>query len=240
LGEASRPNGKTPTIVELLSQTNEILDDMLWKEGNLPTGNRTTQRTALPTVSWRLINQGVASSKSTTIQIDDQTGMLEAWSEVDCKLAQLNGNVKAFRLSEAEAFIEAMNQEMARRPFSTATTPRMRPNEFNGLTTATTRKPPRPHRSAPTSSQGRAPVPTTASIYLIVWGKNSLTGIFPKGSKAGLSHEDLGEQTSGIRPARRRWNAPARLPGALDVGSRSGREGLALRRRASATSTSPT
>ena len=45
------PDGKTPTIVELLSMTNEILLDMLWKEGNLPTGERTTVRTGLPTVA---------------------------------------------------------------------------------------------------------------------------------------------------------------------------------------------
>src|SRR5436189_1267456 len=106
------PDGKTPKIVELLSQTNEILDDMLWIEGNLPTGHRTTVRTGLPAVAWRLLNGGVAPSKSTTAQIDEQAGMLEAWSEVDKDLALLNGNIGAFRLSEATAFIEAMNQEM--------------------------------------------------------------------------------------------------------------------------------
>ena len=38
------PDGKTSAIVELLSQTNEILLDMLFMEGNLPTGHRTTVR----------------------------------------------------------------------------------------------------------------------------------------------------------------------------------------------------
>ena len=38
---------------------------------------------------------------------------LEAWSEVDKDLAELNGNVGSFRLSEAKAFLEAMNQEFA-------------------------------------------------------------------------------------------------------------------------------
>ena len=36
------------TIIEILSQTNEILDDMLVVEGNLPTGHKTTVRTGLP------------------------------------------------------------------------------------------------------------------------------------------------------------------------------------------------
>jgi hypothetical protein len=33
------PDGKTSAIAELLGQSNEILMDMLWTEGNLPTGS---------------------------------------------------------------------------------------------------------------------------------------------------------------------------------------------------------
>src|SRR5512146_3272506 len=184
------PNGKVPTIVELLSQTNEILDDMLWMEGNLPTGHRTTVRTGLPTVYWRQLNQGVAPSKSTTAQIDEGAAMLEAWSSTDKDLAELNGNVKAFRLSEARAYIEAMNQEMAGTLFygnvGTA------PEEFSGLAT---------RYSSSTAGNGQNSIKVTSaqsdnySIWLIVWGENTCFGVFPKGSKAGLVHEDLGLQT---------------------------------------------
>jgi hypothetical protein len=30
------------------------------------------------------------------------------------------------------------------------------------------------------------------SVWLVVWGEKTVFGIFPKGSKAGLFHEDLG------------------------------------------------
>ena len=73
------PTGKVARVVEMLEQTNEILQDMLWMEGNLPTGHRTTVRTGLPSVAWRLLNGGVTPSKSTTAQIDEQCGMLEAY-----------------------------------------------------------------------------------------------------------------------------------------------------------------
>ena len=66
IAKRTDPDGKISSIVELLSQTNEMLPDMLWKEGNLATGERTTVRTGLPTVAWRLLNQGVQPSKSTT------------------------------------------------------------------------------------------------------------------------------------------------------------------------------
>lgn len=181
------PNGSVPTIVELLSQTNEMLADMLFLEGNLPTGHRTTVRTGLPTVAWRLLNQGVATSKSTTAQIDEQCGMLEAWCEVDKDLAMLNGNTAAFRLSEAQAFIEAMNQEMQQTViYGNAG---LAAEEFTGLAV---------RYSDSTAANGQNIIKAggagsdNASIYLCVWGANTVHGIFPKGSKAGLIHEDLG------------------------------------------------
>jgi hypothetical protein len=185
------PDGKVPTIVELLSQTNEILTDSVWAEGNLPTGHRTTVRTGLPTVYWRLLNQGVSSSKSTTAQIDEGTAMLEAWSAVDKDLAELNGNVKAFRLSEARAFIEAMNQEMAGTLFygNSGTAP----EEFTGLA---------PRYSAISGATNGQNVVSAGgastdnySIWLVIWGENTCFMTFPKGSKAGLVHEDLGLTT---------------------------------------------
>ena len=96
----SDPDGRVPIVAELLSQSNEILDDCVFKEGNLPTGERVVIRTGLPSVYWRALNQGIPNSKSTTAQIDEACGILEARSEVDKDLAMLNGNTAQFRLSE--------------------------------------------------------------------------------------------------------------------------------------------
>jgi hypothetical protein len=198
------PSGETATIVELLAQTNEILLDMQWLEGNLPTGHRTTVRTSLPSVSWRLLNQGVTPGKSTTSQIDEQCGMLEAYSEVDKDLAMLNGNTNAFRLSEAQAFIEAMNQEMAQTlMYGNAG---LAPEEFTGLATRYNAISGATNGSNVLSGGGSGS--DNASIYLVVWGPNTVHGIFPKGSKAGLVHEDLGlvtvETANGIGGGRMR------------------------------------
>ena len=70
-------DGKISTIVELLAQSNEILEDMTFVEGNLPTGHKTTIRTGLPSATWRLLNYGVQPSKSTTRQVTDSCGMLK-------------------------------------------------------------------------------------------------------------------------------------------------------------------
>jgi hypothetical protein len=181
------PASGVADIVELLSQTNEVLADMLWIEGNLPTGHRTTLRTGLPTVYWRLLNQGVKTSKSTTAQADIACGMLEARSNVDKDLAELNGNVSSFRLSEATAFVESMNQEFCSTLFygNSGTSP----EEMNGLSVQYSDK---------TATNGSNIIDAgstdtdNCSIWLIVWGAQTIHGIFPKGSKAGLTHEDLG------------------------------------------------
>jgi hypothetical protein len=185
------PDGKVPTIVDLLSQTNEILDDMSWGEGNLPTGDRVTMQTGLPAVAWRLINGGVVPSKGTTAQIDEQAGMLEAWSEVDKDLAILNGNTAAFRLSEASMFIEAMNQEMAQTLFYG--NGGVAPEEFTGLSVRYATTSGSPANSANIIKFGGSGADNT-SIWLVRWGPG-VHGIFPKGSKAGLIHEDYGEVT---------------------------------------------
>ena len=184
------PDGKIQAIVELLSQTNEILVDMLWREGNLPTGHRVTVRTGLPTVAWRLLNQGVQPSKSTTAQVDEAVGILEAWSEVDKDLAELNGNTASFRLSEAMAFIEAMNQEMASTLFYGNAG--LAPEEFTGLSV---RYSSLSANNAQNIVNGNGAGSDNSSIWLVGWGDLSIYGIFPKGSQAGLSHSDHGLQT---------------------------------------------
>jgi hypothetical protein len=195
------PDGKIADIAEMLAQSNEVLKEMPFMEGNLPTGHRTTVRTGLPTVAWRLLNAGVQPSKSTTAQVDEQCGMLEAYSEVDVDLAKLNGNTASFRLSEASAFVEAMSQEMASTLFYGNSG--SAPEEFTGLTVRYS------SLSAPNAQNiidCGANSGDGTSMWLIVWGPNTVHGIYPKGSTAGLQHKDLGEVTvenaNGVTGAR--------------------------------------
>lgn len=189
-GKRVDANGKIDKIIELLGQTNPILEEMPFVEGNLPTGHRTTVRSGLPTATWRLLNYGVQPSKSTTVQITDSAGMLEAYAEVDKSLADLNGNTSEFRLSEDRAFIEAMNQQMAQTLFYGDTS--VNPQQFMGLSS---------RYSSKSAGNGQNIIDAggtgtdNTSIWLVVWGENTVHGIFPKGQKAGLQHHDLGEQT---------------------------------------------
>lgn len=183
------PNGKIDKIVELLEQTNDIISDSTWVEGNLPTGHRTTVRTGLPSPTWRKLYGGVQPTKSTTAQVTDNCGMLEAYAEVDKALADLNGNTAAFRLSEDRAHIEGMNQEFASTLFygNEGT----EPEAFTGLAARYN------SLSAENADNiiNASGASGNTSLWLVVWGENTAHCIYPKGSKGGLQMTDKGQVT---------------------------------------------
>ena len=186
-------NGKTAVVVDLLSQTNQLMDDMLWMEGNQTSGHKTTIRTGLPTGTWRQLYQGVQPTKSTTAQITEACGNIETYSVVDKDIADLNGNTADFRMSEDAAFLEGLTQQVAGAfIYSNALST---PAQIMGLA-------PR-YATIQTANAATATNvidmggtgSTNTSIWVIGWGPRSVAGIFPRGKITGLQHKDLGEVT---------------------------------------------
>ena len=179
--------GGIAKIIEMLAKTNPILQDAPAIECNMGTYHRTTQRTALPAPSWRILNQGVAYTKSRTNQIDDSTGLLEDWSRVDAELVNIAGDKAEFRLSEARAHLEGMNQEAASTLFYGNTN--TDPEEILGIA---------PRYNSTTAENGNQVIlgggagSDNTSIYMVGWGPDSVHLIYPKGTTAGLEHKDLG------------------------------------------------
>lgn len=196
------PDGSIAKIAELLQQFNPIIEDVPLIEGNLPTGHRTTVRSDLPVPTWRKLNYGVRPTKSMTAQVDDTIGMLEDYSEIDKDLAMLNGNSAEFRMSEDTPHLESMSNTMAETIFYGDTD--TNPERFLGLaprydTLGTPAdKPDAEVNSAYLNNiigAGGTTADVQTSVWYIVWGENTVHGIFPKGSKAGLQSRDLGEVT---------------------------------------------
>lgn len=185
------PDGNIPLIANLLTQTNQILQDMLWKEGNMVAGESLTVTTALPKSYFRLLNQFLPATKGKTAQIQEQCALLEAYGNIDQAVMELNGTSSAFRLTENAMHLESMNQTFANQLIYGDS---LTPEAFVGLEP----------RYAKLGSTGTGPnlinangntANGQASILLVGWGANSVYGIFPKGSTAGLKHEDLGIQS---------------------------------------------
>lgn len=179
------------TIIELLEEDSPMVEDATVIEANGGTTHKTTVRAGLPTPTWRMLNYGVANSKSRTVQVTDQLGMLESYAEIDKSLADLNGNTAAFRLSEDRAHLEAMTQEMESTVIYGNTD--TAPAEFIGIA---------PRYSDTNADSGDNIILTgdsddggSTSIYFVTWGADTCHLIYPKGSMAGWHMKDLGEQT---------------------------------------------
>ena len=185
------PDGKIAKVVNIIQQYNEILDDIPWQEGNLPTGHQITLATSKPTPTFRLLNAGVVPAKATAGQVTEACAIMENRNQIDINVARLNGNTEAFRMRQDKAMIEGFGDTLASKLIygDSSTTP----EEFNGLatryfslgTTYTT--------SSQIIDAGGAGS-TNTSIWLVCWGEDKVFGIYPKGSKAGLDYQDLGIQ----------------------------------------------
>lgn len=184
-------DGKMASIIELLSQLNEILDDIPSMPANMGFAHKSTVRTGLPSGTWRLLYQGVAPTRSTTAQVITNCAMLEAFPQIDKALADLWGNTAEFRLSELHPHLEGLSQQMASALiYSNAIAT---PNQLMGLA---------PIFNSPNTANaqtaanvidcgGTASVNT--SVWVVVWSDRTVHAIHPKGSKAGLQHTDLGD-----------------------------------------------
>lgn len=190
LAKSLEPDGSIAQVIEILNEVNPVLDDMTWMEGNLPTGHRHTIRSGIPVPTWRKLYGGVQPTKATQIQVTDNCGMLEDYAEVDVALANLNGNTEAFRIQQDAAHIEGISQELASTLFYGNES--TEPEAFTGLAARYNTL------SAPNADNivdaGGASTDNT-SIWLVVWGPRTAFGLYPKGSKGGLTMTDKGQVT---------------------------------------------
>jgi hypothetical protein len=184
-------DGKIAPISEILNQDLPILKDLGFVECNKTDGYLHTIRTGLPAPTWRKLYGGVQPSKSTTAQVTDTCGNLESYSEVDKDLADINGNTAAWRFSEEAPFIEAMGQEVAKTIFYGDTD--KNPERFMGIAARYNTTDVKKAASARNVVNFGGSGTNLTSIYFI--SHAVFHGIYPKGSKVGLSKSDRGQVT---------------------------------------------
>ena len=168
---------------------NPILEDALAVECNKGTTHLHTVRSGLPSVTWGRLYQGVPNSKGRTAQVEDTTGFVEGLSTIDKRLLDLSTNEGAVRLSEAQAYLEAMSQEVADKLFYGDTA--SDPEEFMGFA---------PRFNDLSAANGNQIIDAggtgsdNTSVWFITWGDNQCQLLYPKGTQAGVQREDMGEQ----------------------------------------------
>ncbi|MEO1028902.1 MAG: major capsid protein [Pseudomonadota bacterium] len=194
LGLADIYKGKTKTgqvadIINMLAQTNGILNDAVARPCNQGTSHKHTVLSGLPEVAWGMLYKGIPNSKVQRTQVTDTTGFIEGRSTVDKRLADIEPNLGAFRLQEAQSYLEAISQEHARALiYESADTS---PEKITGLA---------PRFSSLSAENGSQIIDAggtgsdNTSIWFVTWGTDSCHLIYPEGTTAGIMRDDHGER----------------------------------------------
>lgn len=184
----------TAEVIEILSETNEIMLDSVAVEANEGVTHLSTIRTGLPSNIWRRLYQGVPESKSTTQQVRDACGMLESFASHDRDLVLKQTNPQRFRVLESRAHLEAMGQSLAETFIYGDTA--IHPERFMGLAPRYDR-----HQNTDASRSSYNVIDAggtgsdNTSIWFVKWSDATVHFIYPTNSNAGITHDDLGLDT---------------------------------------------
>jgi len=185
-------------IIELLSQTNEILDDMLVVEGNLPPDIRQLSEQVYHRQLGDCSIQAYLTPSRLRAQMSDTCGNLETYSVMTRMWLYLNGNTADFAYLKSKAFLEGMSQQVAAtliygNQFLT-------PERFSGLSPRYSTKNVALSQTAANVLDGGGVASTNTSLWIVVWGPDTYHATFPKGKITGLQHRDMGRVACA-----RRW-----------------------------------
>lgn len=184
------PDGTAARIAEIVQDTNPILQDMHYEEGNLDTGHQYTRHSATKKGAFVNYNEGIPNQKSDRTQHRVDCAMLKAIAEADADLVTLGAGEAHNRMVEDKGVMMGMNLEMAEKVFygdsSTDSA------QFDGLNKIVA------DTSARTFVDAGGTGSDNTSIYAVDWGPAKAYGVFPKGSTAGLKHTDLGRRVKDM------------------------------------------
>jgi len=184
------PNGRLSTLVNMLSQANGILDDMMAVECQSGNAFEYTQVVKLPTPSRRVYNTGVARTLAGVAKLTATCKQYADQVVIDKDLAELGGNLNELRAAEVSLHMQALGQTVASDLFYGNGS--SDPTQFTGLANI--------YNTVNTSTSAIAKNvldmggtgSTNTSMWLVNWGPKAIHTIFPKGVVAGLEHKDFG------------------------------------------------
>ena len=179
-------------VAEVLVRENPMLEDIPYKEMNEGTIHKESIRSYLPKPTYRKANQAIAAQKSGIEERTFSAAHFESRSQMDKMVARRGGmdKVAINRWNQAQGHIQAMANEHASLLFYGS------PSDVDGKTPGFadifwTR-----NTGVETSKQivhGGGASNDNTSIWLINWGAESVFGIYPAGTTAGLKRTDYSE-----------------------------------------------
>lgn len=174
-------------IAQVLAKKSPIFRDALWMEANDMTSHTYTKELALPSGTWKILNQGVPAEVARTGQIVEPIKKLKAFSEPEKDVVDLSPNPQLTRSMEDAMFLRGLTQtaETAFWYSNNVTAP----EQPLGLSY---REDYDAAADSNVEDEGGDGSDCT-SIWIIQWGAEYCHLVYPRGSKNfGVNHMDHG------------------------------------------------
>jgi hypothetical protein len=177
-------------VAEVLTQQNPMLLDIPYMEMNEGTIHKEEIRSALPEVYYRKANQGIPGSKSTTEERTFGATHFESKSQIDTAVASRGGKdrIAYNRWNQATGHIQAHGIEHANLTvYGSPVDANMKTaGLFDIYSTVDTSAEETAKQVIDAGGTGS----DNCSMLKVHWGPQSVFGIYPKGSQAGLQRID--------------------------------------------------
>lgn len=182
--------GKVLDTAMVLSAINQGFEDAAFLEANDVHAHTFNQSLALPSGTWRQLNDGAATEAMLTKQIAEPIRYLESYSRVDLALLDGVSDPDEVRWNEDQGFLEGLAQTFWTGFFYG--NPSTDLGHPEGLANRGDYDAAADANVLDTGGSGS----DTTSIWLIQWGPRAVHFVYPKGSRTvGIEIEDRGQQT---------------------------------------------
>lgn len=172
------------------------------KASNNVLSNIAVRTDSLPVASTRRWNEGIKATAAKNVPLNDPIALFEDYSEVDKDLWEIQNEPNAWRADQDMNHVEGLFQLMESMLLYGSLS--SNPGAFNGLATRFNNLTSVPNGDAtwkPNVWTSGATSGSVTSAWMIEFGDDTVYGIYPPNTPAGLSVRDLGEVTKELASA---------------------------------------
>ncbi len=189
LMKSLNPDGTLAVAANLMTQANQLVPMLPAIQANNVTHHRVTQIVALGSASERGLNEGTQPTKHEKAQHDEGIALVDKWNVCDKKVAELSGDVEAFRAQERRTGAVSVSQRVSY--LSIYGNQAVNAKQFTGF------QPRYNSLSDVNVAQqivdcGGTTASVQSSMYLVRGGPDSVYYVYPKGSQGGMFYQNYG------------------------------------------------
>lgn len=181
----------------VLDRMTPLIRMLPMKPSNNILSNIATRTDSLPVASTRRFNEGIKSTASKNAPVNDPIALFEDYSEVDKDLWEIQNDPNVWRADQDMNHIEGLFQLLESMCFYGSLSTNA--GAFNGLATRFNNLTSLPNGDAQWKPNvwdgGSTAAGAVTSAWILEFGEDSIYGIYPPNTPAGLSIRDLGEAT---------------------------------------------